>query len=275
MILPMNDMPTTWIRPDWPAPPHVASVMTSREGGTSQAPWSHMNLGDHVGDQLVHVQANRQQLARLSGVKHVFVQQVHGVELLPLSHSTAEGLTADASWTSQKRLACTIMVADCLPVLLCDAAGQWVAAAHVGWRGLAGLGARRTSLFQKNHGVLESLFAGLSREGADVTQVLAWLGPCIGPQAFEVGAEVKAALDDGCESTQSMFQPRGQNQFMANLAGLARLRLQALGVCGVYGNDSSAPWCTASNPGLFFSHRRDSRSLGNSGRMAACIWLER
>ena len=148
---------------------------------------------------------------------------------------------------------------------------RWVAAAHAGWRGLSGSG-MDTSL--KGQGVLESLWADLKRAGADVSDVMAWLGPCIGPQAFEVGPEVRAAFDDGSLQVQALFQPSAQGKFMADLAGLARVRLQALGITRVFGNDSSLPWCTVSNSALFFSHRRDSRSLGQSGRMAACIWLD-
>lgn len=275
MILAMKDTPATWIRPDWPAPPHVRSVMTSRQGGVSQAPWDSMNLGQHVGDQSEHVQANRAHLATLACANPVFLQQVHGIDLLQVTPSTPHGLLADACWTQHTDVACTIMVADCLPVLLCDAAGQWVAGAHLGWRGLAGQAHAKASGSQQKWGVLEALFEGLSRAGGDVSQVMAWLGPCIGPQAFEVGADVKVALDDGSELAQVMFQPVKHDKFMVDLAGLARLRLQALGVAGVYGNNSTGSWCTASNPGLFFSHRRDSLSLGSSGRMAACIWLER
>lgn len=275
MILAMNDTSATWIRPDWPAPPHVGCLMTSREGGVSQAPWDSMNLGNHVGDRTAHVQVNRDRLHESTGSKPVFLQQIHGIGTLQLGPTTEQGVVADACWTRHKELACTIMVADCLPVLLCDAAGQWVAAAHVGWKGLVGLTPPHTSPHGKSTGVLAALMAELSLHGADVSQVLAWLGPCIGPQAFEVGADVKEALDDGSESARAMFEALGHQKFMANLAGLARLQLQALGVAGVYGNDSSQPWCTASNPGRFFSHRRDSRSLGNSGRMAACIWLDR
>jgi YfiH family protein len=168
-------------------------------------------------------------------------------------------------------VACTIMVADCLPVLLCDAAGRWVAAAHAGWRGLAGSG---EPMKPKGHGVLESLWTDLKRAGADLSDVMAWLGPCIGPQAFEVGPEVRAAFEDGSPEVLALFQPAANGKFMADLAGLARMRLQALGVTRLFGNDSSLPWCTVSGAALYFSHRRDSRSLGQSGRMAACIWLE-
>ena len=238
--------------------------MTSRHGGVSGQAWSSMNLGDHVGDLPAHVQANRAQLAGWMGRRPVFMNQVHGVCAVRLTASTPDGQIADASWVADAQVACTILVADCLPVLLCDASGQWVASAHAGWRGLAG---------QQGRGVLECLLADLKDAGCDVQNVLAWLGPCIGPEAFEVGTEVKAAFDDGSPAVQSMFASKPQHKFMANLSGLARLRLKHLGVTRLFGNDGSPSWCTASQPEVFFSHRRDSRGLGATGRMAACIWL--
>ncbi len=174
------------------------------------------------------------------------------------------------------------MVADCLPVLLTDGAGTVVAAAHAGWRGLAGQG---------GVGVLEAVFEQFSAlrhvyqaqeaiknianegAGACASQTLAWLGPCIGPQAFEVGAEVRAAFCAHNPAAAPYFQPHGAGKYLADLAGLARQRLQALGITHIYGNDSSAAWCTVAQGSRFFSHRRDSAALGGSGRMAACIWL--
>lgn len=272
MILCMQNLPAHWIQPDWPIHARVGSLMTSRQGGVSAAPWDSMNLGDHVGDRLADVHTNRERLAAQIGQRPVFLQQVHGVDSVRLDAAAPQGLVADACWTSEPGVACTIMVADCLPVLLGDAAGRWVAAAHAGWRGLAGPG-----VTAKAHGlgVLESLLTHLQREQTDVSDVLAWLGPCIGPQAFEVGPEVRAAFDDGSPEVQALFRPVADGKFMADLAGLARLRLQAMGVKHVFGNDSTLPWCTVSGASVFFSHRRDSRSLGQSGRMAACIWLER
>jgi YfiH family protein len=266
IILTMQDLPPHWIQPDWPAPKGVRAIMTSRHGGVSLSAWASLNLGDHVGDRPEHVQANRAVLTQWMGCQPVFLRQVHGVQALRLSPSTPDGSPADACWTDRSERACTIMVADCLPVLLCDRAGRWVAAAHAGWRGLAG---------QNGLGVLESLLADVRQSGADVSDVLAWLGPCIGTEAFEVGDEVRAAFDDGSTAVRALFKPLGGGQWLADLAGLARWRLQAMGVLHCYGNDSSAAWCTASHPGLFFSHRRDSRSLGHSGRMAAAIWLDR
>jgi YfiH family protein len=161
-------------------------------------------------------------------------------------------------------VACTIMVADCLPVLMCDTQGQWVAAAHAGWRGLAG---------EDFFGVLESLRGSLPVSQARAEDILVWLGPCIGPQAFEVGPEVVAAFCDQDRSAVHLFKPLRPGKWLADLPGLARLRLRRLGIESVYGNDSHADWCTVTNSVRFFSHRRDSPTLGQSGRMAACIWL--
>lgn len=239
--------------------------MTNREAGVSAAPWNSMNLGDHVGDVPTHVQANRDHLTYLLGTRPVFLKQVHGVHAVHLSDASPDGSVADACWTQGTQVACAMMVADCLPVLLCDAKGQWVAAAHAGWRGLAGT---------QGQGVLETLLSDLSQAGCDVSDVMAWLGPCIGPDAFEVGADVLSAFDDGKAATRSLFQLQPHGKFKADLAGLARLRLGALGVNQIYGNDGAPVWCTVSQPQIFFSHRRDSRVLGQSGRMAACIWLD-
>ena len=272
MILGMQSLPAHWIQPDWPIHPRVRSLMTTRRGGVSAAPWDSLNLGDHVGDRVADVHSNRERLTAHIGKRPVFLQQVHGVASVQLGADTPNGLAADACWSLEPGVACTIMVADCLPVLLCDADGRWVAAAHAGWRGLAGPGGPAEP---KGRGVLESLWADLKRAGTDVSGVMAWLGPCIGPQAFEVGPEVRAAFDDGSPEVRALFQSTADGKCMADLAGLARVRLKALGVHAVFGNDSSPPWCTVSESTLFFSHRRDSRSLGQSGRMAACIWLER
>lgn len=265
MIFQMYHFPAHWIRPDWPAPSAVKAVMTSRQAGVSEEPWDSMNVGDHVGDSASHVQANRNHLASLLGRRPVFLRQVHGVVSLELTHGCPEDRVADACWTQDPRVACTIMVADCLPVLLCDASGQWVAAAHAGWRGLAG---------HQGRGVLEALLSDLSHSGCDVSNAMAWLGPCIGPAAFEVGADVLAAFDDGSDAVRAMFQDQPNGKFKADLAGLARLRLQALGLTRLHGNDGAPTWCTVSQAPIFFSHRRDSRRFGQSGRMAACVWLD-
>jgi YfiH family protein len=155
------------------------------------------------------------------------------------------------------------MVADCLPVLLWDGEGRWVAAAHAGWRGLAG---------ESGMGVLESLWAALAARGAQAHRTQVWLGPCIGPEAFEVGAEVMQAFVQAQAEAQTAFRPGQAGRLLADLPALARQRLRRLGLGQVWGNDGSPAWCTVSGPARFFSHRRDAVRLGSSGRMAACIW---
>jgi YfiH family protein len=240
--------------PDWPAPARVRALMSLRDGGVSAAPYDSLNLGDHVGDDAAAVQRNRALLAGQLGAAPVFMQQVHGtaVERLPSPHAVP---VADACMSLQPGLACTIMVADCLPVLFCDTEGRAVAAAHAGWRGLAA-------------GVLESTLAAL-RRAVPQAQWLAWLGPCIGPSAFEVGDEVRAAFVAQSAAATDCFRAHTAGKWWADLPALARLRLAASDLQGIHGNDSSAPWCTVSDASRFFSHRRDRVS----GRMAACIWL--
>ena len=254
--------------PDWLAPPHVKALMSTRQGGVSPAPWYSLNLGDHVGDPHANVSANRELLARSLGAAPIFLQQVHGVQVLDIDAQTPHGLSADACWTAQPGVACTIMVADCLPVLFTNTAGTWVAAAHAGWRGLAGVGGQ---------GVLEATLARCLRSGPNLqaSEILVWLGPCIGPQAFEVGPEVRAALCASAPEAETAFTPHGATRYLADLALLARLRLQRAGVVSIFGNDGTPQWCTHTQTSLFFSHRRDAARLGSTGRMAACIWLER
>lgn len=277
--------------PDWPAPPGVHALCTTRAGGVSQAPYDSLNLGTHVGDNAAAVRANRHALQGAlqrctPGARAVFLNQVHGTGVAVLDGTiTPDGTQADACVTSAPGAVCTIMVADCLPVLLAHRSGQAVAAAHAGWRGLAGP--------HGGQGVLEAVFkrfclqvqslsclSAIKSEANGSASViaqdtLAWLGPCIGPQAFEVGSEVRAAFCDANVAAQACFEPRVQapGKYLCDLAGLARLRLQALGITRVDGNDSTPPWCTVTNASQFFSHRRDSAVLGGSGRFAACVWL--
>lgn len=266
--------PETFV-PRWPAPSRVRSLCSTRRGGASAAPWDSLNLGDHVGDDPAAVAANRAAYAQaLGGARPVFLRQVHGVDCVALDAATPDGTEADACVATGPGVACTIMVADCLPVLLCDDAGTRVAAAHAGWRGLAG-------------GVLASAL-----QGFDPARTLAWLGPCIGPTAFEVGDEVRAAFlaqaagnrgegnkgddeaRDAAGGVRACFRPAPSGlpgKWLADLAALARLRLQALGLPAgrIHGNDGSTAWCTVSDASRFFSHRRDR----TSGRLAASIWL--
>ncbi|MCX8516501.1 MAG: peptidoglycan editing factor PgeF [Rhodoferax sp.] len=260
----MQNPAPDWLLPDWPAPPSVRAICTTRSGGNSTGAYASLNLGQQVGDEPQRVLANRSHLQQALGVQVVFMHQVHGSAVLELHPQSPHGDPADAACTTAPGLACTVMVADCLPVLLCDAAGSMVAAAHAGWRGLLGA---------DGYGVLESTVAHMRQSAAVVTmakdrELLAWLGPCIGPQAFEVGAEVREAFVAQSAAAQACFVAVQPGKWLADLPALARQRLGALGIQSIFGNDGSDAWCTFSNSSRFFSHRRD----GVSGRMAACIW---
>ena len=258
----MVDTLALW-RPSWPAPERVQACMTLRTGGVAGGPWSQLDLASHVGDLPEHVAENRARLSQTLQVDPVYLEQVHGTAVIDLGR--AGELSADASLTCQPRQACTVMVADCLPVLLCDVHGRWVSAAHAGWRGLAG---------QAGTGVLETVVLALQAKGVRPQDLLAWLGPCIGPLEFEVGPEVVQALSAVPTQDESCFRVgRSSRHFLADLAQLARNRLHRLGVQAVFGNDSTESWCTVRQSSLFFSHRRDARILGSTGRMAALVWL--
>lgn len=251
-----------WIEPDWPAPPGVRALCSTRHGGISAPPWDSANLGDHVGDAAHAVAANRAAFAGACGAEPLWLRQVHGTAVHEADAAAGGPPDADASTTTRPGIACTVMVADCLPVLFTDAAGTRVAAAHAGWRGLAG-------------GVLEAVLErfrpGIRTQTARAApEIIAWLGPCIGPGAFEVGPDVRAAFD----AAPGRFVARG-DRWLADLPGLARARLRAAGVTQVYGNDGGTAWCTVANPSRFFSHRRDGARLGASGRFAAAVWLQR
>ena len=250
-------MSPDWLIPRWPAPGHVRAVCTTRQGGVSRPPYDGFNLGDHVGDDPIAVAHNRSLLQQALQARPVFLRQVHGTEIVRLDAQAADTSQADACCSDRRGVACTILVADCLPLLVTDVEGRFVAAAHAGWRGLAG-------------GVVEALLGRLTADyGVPASAMLAWLGPCIGPQAFEVGDEVRAEFVAHDDRARSCLRPTGvAGKWLADLPALARQRLQALGLTEVYGNDGAAAWCTVGNPSRFFSHRRDRVS----GRMAACIW---
>lgn len=245
-------LPADWIVPDWPAPPGVRAVCSTRTGGVSHGHYESMNLGDHVGDNPEFVAESRALFERAIGARPVYMTQVHRTGVVALDGNSEDGVEADGCVTTARNLACTIMVADCLPVLLAAEDGSCVGAAHAGWRGLAG-------------GVVEATVAKL----APGASLVAWLGPCIGPDAFEVGDEVKAAFAFHDAASARHFKPYRQGKWLADLAALARMRLQALGVTRIHGNDGTRAWCTVSNESKFFSHRRDRVS----GRFAAAVWL--
>lgn len=240
--------------------------MTTRQGGVSQEPWASLNLGDHVGDDPQSVLSNRDLVAKQIGALPIYLSQVHGTKGVTISPGLSCTTEADVAWTSEVGLACTMMVADCLPILVCHKRLPWVAAAHAGWRGLAG---------SKGEGVVETLAQAVAAQGMLVQDCLIWLGPCIGPRAFEVGVDVRDAfLESPMKmSVETFFQPMGSGKYGADLAGLARLRLQAVGFNDLYGNDSSPVWCTYSAVGEYHSHRRDAAQRGGAGRMAAYVWI--
>ncbi len=241
----------------WDAPPNVRAFMTTREGGVSTGRFSSLNLGAHVGDDPHAVARNRQRLMEQLKARPAWLHQVHGAEVVSADAVVAGGSgPADAAVTITPGIACCVLVADCLPVLFAARNGRAVAAAHAGWRGLAG-------------GVLENSLRTVA-QAADcaVGDVMAWLGPCIGPQAFEVGDEVREAFGS---SGQSHFATHvrsdGSSAWLADLPALARQRLQSAGMREI----SGGTWCTVGDASAFFSYRRD----GVTGRLAAAVCLSR
>lgn len=243
-------------------------------GQGSAAPYDTFNLGDHVGDSPAAVAANRALLAQRCGAEPVWLNQVHGVRVVRLSRDAmgracADGQptaipVADGAFTTEPGLVCTVMVADCLPVLLAAPDGRGVAALHAGWRGLCGVGSPTPG------GVIDAGVSALCEAtGCEPAELRAWLGPCIGPEAFEVSAAVLEGFGLAPEQHHPAFRPQGLRdgalRWLADLPALGRERLNGLGVQQVDGGR----WCTVSQPSRFFSFRRD----GVTGRQAACIWL--
>jgi len=240
-----------WITPDWPAPAGVHAVCTTRHGGVSQGPFASMNPADHVGDAATAVGANRRRLVQVLDLPAapVWLRQVHGTTVIDAADAPAAP-QADASFSHRPGVVCAVLTADCLPLLLCDRAGTVVAAAHAGWRGLAA-------------GVVEQSVAAL-----DIVpgQLLAWLGPAIGPAAYTVGKEVREAFTGHDPRAAAAFAPAPGGGWYADLYRLARQRLLACGIDDVFGGGR----CTLTEAQVFFSYRRD----GVTGRMATLIWME-
>jgi polyphenol oxidase len=244
-------MSVQWLEPDWPAPPGVHSLSTMRSGGVSTGAYASLNLGDHVGDAPSAVAENRRRLheaARLPDEPH-WLRQVHGREVADLDAAPAAA-GRDAAVTRRQGVVCAILTADCIPVLLAADDGRTIAAAHAGWRGLAA-------------GVLAATADAM---GAGPSTLIAWIGPCIGPAAFEVGPEVREALQGAIPGAAAAFRANERSRFMADLPLLARLQLKSAGVRRIYG----ASECTWSDANRYFSHRRD----GQTGRQATLIWRE-
>lgn len=253
-------MPADWLRPDWPAPASVQALVTTRAGGVSGAPYDSLNLGLHVGDDAEAVRRNRARLHAYLPEAPCWLEQVHGVAVADAGGAArgaaasaspaAEVPCADASLSRRPGAVCAVMTADCLPVLFCDRDGTVVAAAHAGWRGLCA-------------GVLE---ATLARMAVAPDKVLAWLGPAIGPSAFEVGDEVRSAfIERDAGAVAAFAEGAVPGKWLADLFHLASLRLTAAGVGGVYGGGQ----CTYSDAARFYSYRRD----GVTGRFASLVWL--
>lgn len=239
------------LTPDWPAPKNVRAYSTTRSGGVSSGAYSCFNLGDHVDDSPENVLENRRILTECAKLPQEpsWLQQVHGIDVVTLNGADLANNSADAAYSHTANQVCTIMTADCLPVLFCSLDGKEVAAAHAGWRGLC-------------DDVLENT---LSHFKTSTTQVIAWLGPAIGPQRFEVGAEVRQAFITKDINAAQAFVPYGNGKYLADIYQLARLRLSAQGVTHIYGGD----FCTVTDETRFFSYRRD----GKTGRMASLIWI--
>ena len=239
------------IFPDWPAPANVRAAVTTRIGGVSHAPYDSLNLGTHVGDDPAAVRANRARLraALALAAEPLWLKQVHGVVVVDAARGGGDEPEADGAFAARPGAVCVVLTAECLAVLLCNRAGTKVAALHVGWRGLAG-------------GVIE---AGVKAMGVPASELLAWLGPAIGPEVFEVGPEVRAVFVQHDPRAALAFRAARGGKYLADLYQLARQRLQRLGVTAVYGGG----FCTVTERARFFSYRRD----GVTGRMASLIWL--
>jgi len=248
-MMPETALFATLQTPNWPAPNHVKAFQTTRLGGFSTVPFDSLNVGDHVGDDPVLVAKNRQLLAEFLPSEPVWLNQVHGTRVIHADQSNCLE-SADAAFSRRPNVVCVTMTADCLPVLLCDQQGSVVAAVHAGWRSLC-------------NGVIEATVHAM---GVSASQLMAWLGPAIGPDAFEVDAEVRAQFlayeAKACEA----FKPGEQaDKWLGNLYLIARQRLNGLGVTQVYGGGA----CTFTSAERYFSFRRD----GVTGRMASLIWL--
>ena len=240
--------PADWIVPDWPAPACVRALITTRNGGASVGAYASFNLGELTGDAPEAVRENKRVLDALLPGRPRWLRQVHGNRVVDAG-AVREPVQADASYTREPGTVCAVKIADCMPVLICDRAGKVVAVAHAGWRGLSS-------------GVVENTVEAL---GIDPGKLCAYLGPAIGPDAFEVGEDVFTAFCNHDVEAQTAFRPLRPGKWLADLFALGRRRLARVGVTAVFGGGL----CTVANPARFFSHRRDRIT----GRMAALIWI--
>ncbi len=243
------------ITPDWPAPDNIVALTTTRSGGVSSAPFDSFNVAAHVADDLASVEANRQALLNhCQGLNQIqWLNQIHSATVVTAGETVCPD--ADASMTHQSGLACAVMTADCLPLIICDKRGEQIAAAHAGWRGLAG-------------GVIDNTIAKFTGQKSDL---MVWLGPAISQANFEVGDEVRQqflkAFDDNDQDEVSQAFQASVNRaghYFADLYQLARLRLKSLGVSNIYGGNL----CSFADRQRFYSYRRD----GQTGRMVTLIY---
>ena len=244
-------MPGTFFEPDWPAPRNVHSAQSLRTGGRSVGAYASLNLGAHVGDDARAVEENRALLKRSLALPAdpLWLEQVHGTTVIDAD--SANSRRGDAVVARRSGVVCAIQTADCLPVLFAHDSGSQIAAAHAGWRGLSA-------------GVLEATVQAMA---VPAPELIAWLGPAIGPEFFEVGEEVRTAFVSRDAAAATAFARNGRGRWQADLFWLARRRLQASGIERVYGGGL----CTYRDEARFFSHRRE----GGSGRMVTLIWRER
>ena len=243
-----------FIIPNWPAPDNVHALQTTRHGGISLAPYNNLNLGDHVQDDPLHVAHNRQLLSQFLPSEPVWLNQTHGINVVDTANADCVP-NADASFTTRKNSVCVVMTADCLPILLCDKAGTAVASIHAGWRSLC-------------DGVVEET---VQKMPVDSNQLMAWLGPAIGQQAFEIGGEVRAQFIAKDAQAEVAFKSVNSkdDKWLADIYKLATQRLNLAGVNQVYGGSQQETYCTFTDKQRFFSFRRDNLT----GRMATLIWL--
>lgn len=245
------------IEPDWPAPPSIIALTTTRLGGVSEGPYASFNLGHHVGDNPDHVNQNRDRLLKAVNLHHepIWLNQTHSNIIINLDNHdltkmVANPPTADGCYTVKTQQICAVLTADCLPVLLCNRAGTEVAAVHAGWRGCLS-------------GILSEAIKNFRSPPSDI---IAWLGPAIGPEAFEVGPEVFEAFTSHEPKNTPAFIPQTNSKYLANLYLLATLSLNRDGVTAVYGGD----YCTFTDDKMFFSYRKAG---GYTGRMASIIFI--
>lgn len=250
------------VTPDWKAPSRVKAAFTLREGGISSGPFggeeglSGLNVGLYCGDAKACVRMNRRMVADYAGADPKWLHQVHGTEIIRGDDAAPEA-EADGSWTSTPGVVLAVQTADCLPVLLADSEGRAVMALHAGWRGLA------AGIIQKGVGILKENLPEDAR-------ILAWLAPRIGPESFEVGAEVLEAMEKTLPKAREAFTDgKAEGKLMADLAALASQALQSAGVEA--GDIADCGFSTAADPAHFYSYRRDK---GETGRHAALIWIE-